>query len=290
MFGIVLGCVLSGGLGISFANAQSIGMSPAEFDIQLFSGTTRNEYVRVARETTEGDMLFTVTKTGADLVVVPEETTHIIPAGEQSKDFFFTINSAGLENGSYDEILIFTYAPPLEVSQTSAGMPVEYALKVKIHVEILDRPEESVPVSIAEFPMFLDGVTPIHLSVQQNIKDSEREIVMEWAAMNKEQNPLEGVVSRIRITKNGMLVFDEQEVRMETLPLGESGTYTKTFLLNDIYPSGRYEFHVWIGDHEAVQTFWVIKPALQWCLGFLGLSLFCALLAVIRIKTKQKKH
>ncbi len=268
-------------------SAETIGISPPEITVQVFSGTTREEHVNLGRETRNGDMTFSVQMTDEHGILVPGSTTHTIPSGEQSKDYFFTIDGTNIANGSYEALLSFLYAPTIADDGTPlSGAMVEYIFNARVRVEVLDRPDASIPLSIESFPTLLKKVRVENISVLQTLTDSGRDIQMEWSVKNSEKNPLNDVVSRVRITKGDIMVFDDQSVQSSTIPAEGSVKETRTYALPGIYASGIYTVHVWVEDREITQTFWVIQPRLWKCIGAIAIG---AMVVLFFIALRRKR-
>ncbi len=261
----------------SYARAdETIGVAPASIQVKLFTQGTREERVNISRSGTEGDMTFRVESNEIPIITLPEDSRLTIPHGEQSADFFIVLDAGDALPGTYDGMLIFTLLPQEEDALLVNGTTVEFALKVGVHITVLDRPDASIALTLYDFPMLVQEITAADLDVSQRPGADGRLITTTWNLVNTGNNPIDGVTSSMRITRKDDLFYDDQYISASTIPAQGTLAQSVFYLLPNRYPSGRYVAHITVDGREITKTFWVIKPALWWCFGGLVGSVMIA--------------
>ncbi len=244
--------------------ATAIGVSPASISVKVFHGTQRLETINLSRDNTEGDTKFTVTAKDLPFVHLSDNTTVIIPDGEQSVKFTINIDGSNIDNGTYNGMLTFLLDQPGGTEQeTVSGLTVGHALGVKIQVIILERPDPSVSLGLADFPTLISDLRSTDLSTKVSFSNNESKVGFSWNINNSGDNPLEGAQSHIQITHGDATLFDKRIYPTDAVPANSSLLQSDNFAVPNIYPSGQYKIRVWVGEQETVKTFWIIKPVLK---------------------------
>ena len=261
---------------------EIIGIAPPAIDVKVFVEGAREEHINVSRSITTGETRFRVENEGIDLVDIPDGTMIVLEEGVMSKDFFFTIDAARADVGTYEGVLSFTRLAQEHEPLAANGATIEFMLKATVRVSVIHRPDPSEAVSVHDFPSLIDDVGIEDLRIEQHPGTDGNRIAILWNFTNAGKNPLEGAVSRIRVTRKDDIFFDDQQVLAPRIPGEGAQAHMSDFVLPNSYPSGRYVVHVWVDDTEMTAIFWVVKPVLWWCLFALALSTLLAAGALIR--------
>jgi hypothetical protein len=268
---------------------ETIGISPSSLQVKVFTEDAREEHVSITRSTTEGEMSFRVQLDDFSLLKIPDGTQFTLLAGEQIKKFPLLLDAHGVAPGIYKSQLIFTLLQPEEGQLSLNGAAVEFALRIDVTVEVLDRPDSSVALSLYDYPMLVAEVSAEDIKVTQSPGKEGRLITSTWNLVSSGENPLEGVMSSFRITRKEDIFFSDQFIHAPTIPaLGTVGQSSE-FILPNSYPSGKYIAHVVIDGREVTKEFWVIRPVLWLCISGFILSIAAVLWAIVAMPRRRSR-
>lgn len=241
------------------ASAKSLGASPSEFKTIVYEGDVIRETIILSKSEREDELVFSVSQEGDFAVDLLGQSRLVIPAGENFAELDFDISAAGLAVGEYAAKIKFV----MDAVTQPSGQNIIYGLNVKVHLSVQTRPDPTVALDVASYPLLAREFLLDHAAVTTTSIQNGRRVRVEWDLKNNGMNPLFGIESRIVVSKDGNIANPQSPALSGVIPSGMSSLQHYEFNLMEPAPSGRYDVIVTSGDQETKTTVWVLQPVLR---------------------------
>ena len=203
----------------NFVSAASIGVVNAQKIINVLPNTTTEEEFVVSRSNKDGDMWFSVLviEDIDNIIKLTGGSKFKIPDGQNSEVYKFTLDTYGLEYGTYDTQLRFELVDNISAS---VGVAIKYGIDAGIKLNIVDHVEKK-PDVINLTEEHLDVVLIKDFSLKSYNISSDKEIIGSALIKNNSEYVVRDIPYNLKIYKSETEIYSIDQVAALNIYPGE---------------------------------------------------------------------
>lgn len=238
------------------ARADAIGVSPSSETVTVFQGDTLEKMLILSRSGGDQEISFSVETVGSELIQINGIDTVTIPEGEDSQEFYYTVDASIQDLGKYEGRLVFTLEKA--VVQESGSLTTQFQLITTFDIDVIERPNKEHALSIEEYPFLLEEISVEDIAFDQTFFSSKKEVEVSIEVKNEGRNPLSEIPLEVTLYHDGITYGQQRFVISDPIQAGKSFYQKATFVLNDQYASGKYVTEVIVRDQVAQGGVYII--------------------------------
>jgi hypothetical protein len=230
----------------NFVSAASIGVVNSQKIINVLPNTTTDEEFVVSRSDKDGDMWFSVLviEDIDNVIKLTGGSKFKIPDGQNSEVYKFTLDTHGLEYGTYKTKLKFELVDDMSLS---AGLAIKYGIEAGIKLNIVDHVEKK-PDTINLSEEYFDGVVIEDFSLRSYKISSDKEIVGSVLVKNNSEYIVRDIPYNLKIYKSETEIYSIDKVAISDVYPDESKKINFRILSPD--SGGQYNLRIMLAGND----------------------------------------